>query len=962
MMQTIVILSNQIDVLIEAISEQVFTKIAKRKIVVPDEKLKTYFFHRLAIASSQKIAMGIEVVTLGQLLKGQDKRLSLFLEYLICIRKEEELFASLKKYLERSKMPIHAFCDELAKTFLNYALYGEKKLEEWLKKKGWQQELWKQCDFGVLALSDEFEWHVLGFNHMPSCYVDCFKAKNAFFYLLSPCEEFWEDLCTDKERVLLRKKLSIRQQEDLEEFLQDQNLLLANMGKLGRNFLRQFQDVEIEERYIESASRSTLEAVQSCILTLAPFERGKEDESIAIYPAKSLLQEIEILYAVLHRLMTQENIEPCDVQVFAPDINEYAPLIHMVFGKESGSIPYSMRDLNLCAERSFTKGFLELLKLPQERFSKNAVVHILLNQAFREKFSLSESDIEKISDWFDKTCIRWGFDANQRDLFLGEKMLEESEVGTWKESIKKLLLGFAKLAPTLPFVTTSEAELLEKLIKIIEGFNEDLQPLIFNQAYSIKFWQDFLNQLAHRYFVLQEEDIKLLKELDGIFFNTRTLDAPVFPFSTILSIVENLFISTRGKYQISHLQSVQFSSFPSGAPVPKKVTWVLGLHEEAFPRLEKGKPLSEITMKAPSNHEKDRYLFLELLISTQKYFCISYRYLSSKDHKSQPVSPVVQELFSFVQKPLPQPSNFPEIHLVRKDPYPRFLKSFYEKTKIERSSLEGEKIIDIKQLEKCAKHPLKLFFHEKLNLYLEQSEAIDEEFIVPAFTKAKMRDLILKTDFKTAEKLYMDEGKLPLGRFKEIAFLKIQDEIADGKDLTFGKTFSLNLNKIPFGIDVDGRKVCIKGVLENVSETGLVFYGEKNIKDLLRIWPTYLVYLNLQPQEFQKELFLYKLGKKLSPPLQNPQELLADYLRYYELCLEFPSPLMPEWGKALLEEDAEEFAKKIQEKRGKFFIDEYLKWLEMRDGPPNSFQIFENWSEILRKYFSSFLEWRKSVV
>ncbi|MES2345259.1 MAG: exodeoxyribonuclease V subunit gamma [Chlamydiota bacterium] len=964
-MQTTVILSNQIDSLIDAIAERLFAKITKRKIIVPDTNLRNYLFLRLAEYTRSNIAMGMEVVTLSQLMANHfttDVELSLNLEYLIEQLRMEPLFAPLERYLKRSKTPLSMFCNQLAHTFLHYAFYGEEHLQEWLNKKGWQQELWKHFDFRFI-LPEGYEWHLLGFNFLPKFFTDCFKQREATFYLLSPCQEFWEDVCSDKERARLKEKLHLRAQDTLEEYLQDQNPLLANMGKLGRIFLKQFEDVESEERYIPIEGDTLLEKVKRSVLELEPFEKESDDDSIQLYAANSQLQEVEQLYTVLHELMLREGIEPKEIQVITSDINSYAPLIHLVFGRESSSISYSLSGLDLSFESCFAKGFMQLLSLPEHRFDPISIFHLFENPLFAAKFSFSESDLEKIRSWTEKTSVRWGMDSAQRECLLGKKMIEETDLGTWKRSFEQLLKGLAMLDPGLTLVNLSDSQLLGTFLDVMHGLNKDLKPLFDGSHLSIASWHQLLNRLARSYFALKDEDFSLLKKMDQLFQKVKNLQDPVFEFFSIKRVVENLFTASTGSYKTAHLQSVLFSSFPKGSPVPKKVTWILGVQEGGFPRMEKADPLSEILLKAPTKSEKDRYLFLEMIFSAEKYFILSYVFLSSKDHKLQSPSLPVQELFFFVQKSLITLKKFPQLTFLKKDPSPPFLREFYQLTTIKNKDFSDEKIIDVKKLEKCAKHPLKLYFHETLKIYLERSKEKDEEFIIPNFIKAQLRHEAFKRPLEEVLCTSRFQANMPLGSFKGITALKIGEEMEKSRVFSFKEVSSRNFSKNPLVISLkDGRRVCIKGVLENVTEEGFLYYGEKTINDLIKVWPSYLLFLHSSNKDANKDLLLLKAGKRISPPKNDPARLLADYLEYYELCLQFASPLMPECAKALLEGTPDDLDKALKKNDNEWISDEYLEWLRLKDSLPQAEIVFANWQECLRSLFSSFLEWSKNEI
>jgi exodeoxyribonuclease V gamma subunit len=964
-MQTTVILSNQINSLIDAIAERLFATITKRKVVVPDTHLRNYLFLRLAEHTKYHVAMGMEVVTLSQLIANDFPsriELAIRLEGMIAQLKEEIVLAPLMHYLRKSKTPLPVFCDQLADAFLQYVLYGDEHVQRWLTQEGWQQELFKRLNF-EFAFSCEYEWHVLGFNFLPKLFTDRLKKMGATFYLFSPCQAFWEDLCSDKERARLGKKLNLQGQETLEGYLQDQNPLLANMGKLGRNFLRQFEDLETEEHYVPVAGSTLLERVKRSVLELLPLEDGLDDDSIQLYAASSQLREVEVLYTVLHDLMLRERIEPKEIQVFASDINVYAPLIHLVFGRKNSAIPYSLSGLNLSSESGFAKGFMQLLNLPQHRFDPISIFHLFGSPLFAEKFSFSESDVEKIRNWAEKTAVRWGMDAAQRELLLNEKMIEESDLGTWKRGFKQLLQGLVMLDPGVPSVNLSDASLLETFLDVMYQLCADLQPLFDGSRLSIPSWHQLLSRLARSYFALKDQDLNLLKKMDQVFLKLQNLQDPVFNFSSIKRIVENLFTVSAGGYKTAHLQSICFSSFPKGSPVAKKVTWILGLQEGSFPRTEKINSLSEISLSGPTKNEKDRYLFLEAIFSTKDYLILSYLNLSSKDHKLQSPSLPVQELFFFVQKSLITPKKFPQLAFLKKESSPPFLNEFCCKTKIESRSRIDTLTVDIKKLEKCAKHPLKFYFHEKLGIYLERSKEKDEEFIVSNIIKAKIRCAALTRPLEEVVRETQFLSNMPLGSFKEVAFLKIHEEMEKSKRFSFKEVHSRNFSAEPFLISLgNGRQALLRGVLENVTEEGFLYYGEKNMADFIKIWPSYLVFLISSEKDAKRDLLLLKAGKKIAPPKEDPELLLRKYLEYYELCLEHPSPLMPDFAKALLEGTEEDFKKAVKKNGNEWFVDEYLEWLTARDSLCHSEIIFANWSASLRSLFCAFLEWGKDEV
>ncbi len=926
--------------------------------MIPDNLLRNHLLLRLAEDPERKIAMGMELLSLSQAIPDRVPshwQLSLQLEHLLATLPEEEVFVPLQRYLGRSKGDLSPFCDLLASHFLRCLLYGAASL------KGWQKELWKR-----LHLDDKLlpcghgEWHIFGFSHLPPFFTDYFKTLGAHFYLFSPCQHYWEDVCSDKERGRLYRYLREEEREAAESYLQDQNPMLANLGKLGRSFLGQFSDVEPEEHYEEPKGEQRLQKMQRAILFLEPFapEMGK-DVSLQVFAASSMLTEVEILFSELKTLLSEEMIEPKDVQVFSPDINAYLPYIQMVFGAENYPLPYSISGLKASSESAFAKGFLLLLEVFKKRFDLLSVIKLFSNSSFQKKNRLNKEEMEKIQVWLEKNHLRWGVDQEQRCHFLKEEGLEKSDTGTWEHVFERLLLGMAMVLPesemetALPAVELSEGELFEKLIRLVRSLKMDLAPFLDSSLQTAAFWASHLKELAVKYFFVEEEERSLLKEFDRLLIAAKELPEPVFPFSTLWKVVESFFSAPTSSYRTSQLQSIRFSSLPKGSPLPSRVIWLLGMQEGEFPRREKKTSFFNFANEGYTKTEIDRYLFLELFLSARDYFWISYQNLSAKDQKLQAPSLLVQELELAAQvKKTP-------LHRVQKTPFSPFFSFSSSITKTTQESefqqsqpLQFEEkslVVKMNNLEKCAKHPLKLYLNETLQIYLEFSKPQEEEFLLSYPAQAEIREQALKKPLQDVLEGAARQGKLPLGRFQEIARLHLEKKLGTIEE----EAFDYDLQKNP--LHIGGRKIV--GKLQQLSSEGFLFWGENRMADLLRIWPSYLVYLNLPEGKQAPNLILLKNKKKvLAPPIQDPEALLKTYLDYYEKAKRSFSPLFPEWAAALFKGSLEEFEKAMKMKDR--FSDEYLNWLFARDPDLSAEALFAHWSPCLREFFASFLEWR----
>jgi exodeoxyribonuclease V gamma subunit len=123
----------------------------------------------------------------------------------------------------------------------------------------------------------------------------------------------------------------------------------------------------------------------------------------------------------------------------APDIETYAPFIEAVFDSEGTNIPYQIADRAGTAGSPNLEGFLEILKLNLGRFTAAEVLSLLEVTAIRNRFGLTENDLNRISNWVADSGIRWGIDGSSRR----REGLPDISANTWEWGLERLLLGYA---------------------------------------------------------------------------------------------------------------------------------------------------------------------------------------------------------------------------------------------------------------------------------------------------------------------------------------------------------------------------------------------------------------------------------------------------------------------------------------------------------------------------------------
>ncbi len=699
--------SNRLEELASFLGEALFQKgsdpFEKRIVFVPSHSQKLYLTSFFASHPRYQISAGITFYTL---LEGvfalQDKssafpsKLALFfaIEQEIERLLEQEEGPDLSEFLQSSSTRVYeqkkAFvAKELAKLFYDYGSLESKKLDTWLEKEGWKQTLWKKI-FGqngcFKSLSHElatakqlFKIHLFGFSTLPEAFHSFLITKESSVYFLSPSAAFWEDLCSDEERIFLEKKmegkkvrLEVRKQLSL--LLKQMHPLLANWGKVGRNLLKSLGEAKsyLEEAYIEPEGNSLLSYLQESLLKLEPEKKeiALEDTSLLCLSATSKLREVEALFETLQeKFLEDPTLQPKDILVFSGNLESYFPYIQMIFGKEEGGISFSAHGLSSFYVSRKIPAIDSLLALVEARFDRKSVLQFISLPSVKEKWGFEVEDIKRFEKWFSKARILWGFDQTYSEKVLDEATPKDafkepfSSLGTWEEGILRLLKGLAMdLDPflsdlkeedvqspwPLPAVEPIEAEKLGEFLKLLFSLQEDLRPLYEKQKRSIKEWTALVRTWLSTYFQKQTMEESFLQELDSLAEELREYALYQIPFSSFQKAIEACFQKKKESFQSIELNTVKFLPMELGAGYPVKVICLLGCDEGAFPRVGSKSPFEEIETKAPSLTQQDRYLFLELILHARKSLIVSFQRLSSKDQKTQGPSLLLQELMSYI--------------------------------------------------------------------------------------------------------------------------------------------------------------------------------------------------------------------------------------------------------------------------------------------------------------------------
>ncbi len=965
-----IVLSNRLEVLADALRDALFSKIDPFEIphvIVPSHQIKNFLVYRWA--KNNQVVAGIKILTMAEALClffphiPTHIQLSLRIEELLT---KNTLHESVATYLKMGgEKRIGSFADQLSSLFLEYGICEKESMDGWKNKPGWQQDLWKQLFPDKTPWEQEtepsFPVYLFHLSFLSPCYWRFFQTKDVQVYHLSPSEMFWGDFVSDTKQAFLSQK------EQWETFIKEQNTLLANNGRVYQRFFKLIEDQTILELYETPSGTSSLASIQKEMLLLENDTKSR-DLSLQIHSAPSKLREVEVVWEIIQGL----GVLPGDIAIYAPDIREYVPYIHMVFGRKESPCEYSIFDLELIHESLLASSLKHFFDLPSSNFDRESLLKLLSFSNFLDKWELSREDAEVLKTWTHKVYIY----ADIQSL---------NEEGSWERGLTRLIEALISYSETFT-LPLSQADLLGKWIEIIHSLRFTFTPILKGDKKRVSEWMMYIQTIVEQFFSTSEEDAILLKELCSL----GKLTLGPFTFTTIARVLEQLFARKEGSFHPGYLSSVKFFSLKPGSSSPSQSVILMGMEDGVFPRLQQRTSLEEITSKETRTAtEEDRYLFLEQLLSARSHFILTYTRIDEQDGKENTPSLLVQELLRYMPEIFIKhhPSEaFDESYFQEtgfrshSSFYFAAAKKFYEEKTVRNpvfslpDTLTFQKkshVLDIRDLKKLARHPIQFYFEKKHGIYFQREASAYQEFVLSHFDLASFRRASLGKDvcyiIQQAEK----QGMLPLGELKGVALYKIKEEIAAYhkalSDLAIDKDqiFSVELNLLckepveikpntwvlpPLKISVEDENITLVGKLDDLSAQGVLVHGEDSLDDLIKAWPLYLIARSL-PLKIEPYFLLTKEGKKISPPFLEGEKALSHYIKYALIATQTPSPCLPKFAQTLLSEDASALEKAFRSEGQGNFADPILHWIREQEGFPAFDQWHHLWAPLLKEVF-----------
>lgn len=831
-------------------------------------------------------------------------------------------------------------------------------------------------------------------------------------FCLNPSHLFWTDTRNEYEKQAFVRRLEAQgaTQEQLFEYKSSYNQdhpLLASLSKLSRHYQNALQSLEVESKesfvvhhqavhearynevldldleFYKDTKMSLLERVRMDILTLStPSQKVEIDDTCSLYINKCShkLREVEELKEKLCQNL--EDNEVCFNQsvVYASDLPSYLPYLESVFSKDP-KIELTIHDKPYHEKNKFLKGLSLLIDLNQKGWLFSTLNQLLYHPYFRLNQQLSDADHSKLMDWIKAIHVQWGYDQEEQKAHLGERGktfdFETKKVAySWEDFLFSFLELFCAQGAegiqeyALREIEFSDLSIFNSFVECLIQLRQDLNVLKESQA-TFNEWSDYLQKLIDAYFPCHDEnqyEQEGLKQKIELFkkqvVKTQSLR---HDFIAFWSFLYQDFSSFHTEIQSHQLGTLEVYSIESQPLMEKEHVYLLGLDEASFPRQDRPDSLSLMdsmgsTDYFPLQQDKDRDLFLKLILTTRKKLYISYVRQSDKDQKEVSVSPLVEELMEYLDRYYQingqtcssvlihesAPLAFDQSYLKgQKSQAPYLLaKAFYSYPKKALSSYllemqrEGlkcpvacEQEIFLKDLFSALKNPVRFYLknhygslpsqsfwhHEEKHFSLNPSQSsyskkqsigeVSWNQSLRFTSRGHLKELSMRPLYEEQKKsrTFLESHQL----LKEVVtFLEFRKDI---DELYSYRENHLLLPSIKWEIN-EKTTITLSGSIDGVSQEGIISASKPSYEEIFCLLPKLIVayegYSSIG-KPFKLQILFPRAHKVLSLNLDHIDLMKKGLIEFYWIVKSNCLPIQPQWISLFLDQEISEIVSKI---------------------------------------------------
>ena len=417
-------------------------------------------------------------------------------------------------------------------------------------------------------------------------------------------------------------------------------------------------------------------------LTGAPDERmvlADDDRSLQVHACHGRARQVEVARdAICHALADDPTLEPRDVIVLCPDIDEFAPLLHATFGATAVDhdpaappppdrglphLPYRLADRSLRQTNPLLATLDALLCIVDGRLTAPEVVAFAGREPVRARFHFDDDDLDRITTWIADSRIRWGLDADRRTRW----WLADVDANTWRAGLDRVLLGVAMdaggarlLGGALPLddVESGDVALAGRFAELVDRI--DTVCTRTSELHPIAEWVELLAEAVDLLMACPARDSwqrlqveAILREVRGeATTDERTADAPLSLTEVRALLADRLEgVPTRADFRTG---AVTMCTLVPMRAVPHRVVCVLGLDDGAFPRTGRADG-DDLLRRVPMVGDRDprtedRQLLLDALLAATDRFIATTTGADVRTNEARPPAVPLSELLDVVDR------------------------------------------------------------------------------------------------------------------------------------------------------------------------------------------------------------------------------------------------------------------------------------------------------------------------
>ena len=479
---------------------------------------------------------------------------------------------------------------------------------------------------------------------------------NVNIYLLSPGYDLWNRLNIEEGAV------SHNQFPNKRIFKENIEIIfgkyIANSEKLiDETIVNEELKANIQTPYIDPTITtkpnnkvSLLNQIQRNIVNgeKHKFQIKQYDETFIFRGCRNSLKELEyIKNKIIKILSTNKDINYSDILIATNEINQIKPYVKYIFNYKI-NIPYFLSIENYKEISPFCNFLQLLIETINKKFTLNEINSLLSDPILQTIFKFNNNEKDEILLMLKDMGFHWGINSSER---LGESK------NNLEWCIKRLTLGliydedfYIQKQELKPFTTSSSNIDINKWIIILKEIKNIVEVL--RKKSNLKNWiinfRNIFNNLNISNEILNDDLSKLNEILEDF---SKRVDSEIVIESDLLSKIFNDFFNNQKRNLDKRTNEVLISDIESARLIPHKIIFVMGMNQISFPRKVRKDNINllnnEYKFGDPSLVDKEKYFFLELLISCREQFIISWSYYDLENNILEISTPIRQLINTF---------------------------------------------------------------------------------------------------------------------------------------------------------------------------------------------------------------------------------------------------------------------------------------------------------------------------